>query len=189
MAACVVAKNMLPYLMDVARGYQYYPKDDESGLAKIILCCVWIASSLLVIAAIVYREGNFESLIPLRGDYEQVPTDDRASKASPRKTPFSMHREPPDESPDAYNMFNPADLPPRLAEYANMVYSACEDLGNFFGFQDSSVRNQAEHLLILLSNSRRYMSSHILPPSRRRPWQRRSARAVAATARLRPAPY
>jgi callose synthase len=62
-------------------------------------------------------------------------------------------------------MFDPADLPPRLAEYANMVYSACEDLGNFFGFQDSSVRNQAEHLLILLSNNRRYMSSHILPPS------------------------
>jgi callose synthase len=62
-------------------------------------------------------------------------------------------------------MFDPADLPPRLAEYANMVYSACEDIGNFFGFQDSSVRNQAEHLLILLSNNRRYMSSHILPPS------------------------
>ena len=40
-------------------------------------------------------------------------------------------------------MFDPADLPPRLSEYANMVYSVCEDLGNFFGFQDSSVRNQA----------------------------------------------
>ena len=62
-------------------------------------------------------------------------------------------------------MFDPADLPPRLSEYANMVYSACEDLGNFFGFQDSSVRNQAEHLLILLSNNRRYMNSHILPPA------------------------
>jgi callose synthase len=46
-----------------------------------------------------------------------------------------------------------------------MVYSACEDLGNFFGFQDASVRNQAEHLLILLSNHRRYMNSHILPPA------------------------
>jgi callose synthase len=62
-------------------------------------------------------------------------------------------------------MFDPADLPPRLSEYANMVYSACEDLGNFFGFQDASVRNQAEHLLILLSNHRRYMNSHILPPA------------------------
>jgi hypothetical protein len=29
--------------------------------------------------------------------------------------------------------------------------------GNFFGFQDSSVRNQAEHILILLSNHRRYV--------------------------------
>ena len=46
-----------------------------------------------------------------------------------------------------------------------MVYSACEDLGTLFGFQDSSVRNQAEHLLVLLSNNRRYMNSHILPPA------------------------
>ena len=66
---------------------------------------------------------------------------------------------------EAFNMFDPADLPFRLAEYANMVYSACEDLGKFFGFQDSSVRNQAEHLLILLSKNRRYMSSNILPLS------------------------
>jgi callose synthase len=65
--------------------------------------------------------------------------------------------------PDAFNMFDPAELPPRLAEYANMVYSACEDLGNFFGFQDASVRNQAEHLLILLSNHRRYMTVLPLP--------------------------
>jgi callose synthase len=40
-----------------------------------------------------------------------------------------------------------------------VVYSACEDIGNFFGFQDSSVRNQAEHLLVLLSNKRRYMTT------------------------------
>jgi len=33
-----------------------------------------------------------------------------------------------------------------------VVYSACEDLGNWFGFQDNSVRNQAEHVLILISN-------------------------------------
>ena len=83
----------------------------------------------------------------------------------PRLAAVPSVEEPPPVSPDAYNMFDPADLPPRLAEYANMVYSACEDIGNFFGFQDSSVRNQAEHLLILLSNNRRYMSSHILPPS------------------------
>ena len=51
-----------------------------------------------------------------------------------------------------------------------MVYSACEDLGNFFGFQDSSVRNQAEHLLILLSNNRRYTNSHILPPALQPPY-------------------
>ncbi|KAL3922916.1 MAG: hypothetical protein SGILL_001947 [Bacillariaceae sp.] len=84
-------------------------------------------------------------------------------KQKSKKVAMAYRDSPP--VPEAFNMFDPADLPPRLAEYANMVYSACEDLGNFFGFQDSSVRNQAEHLLILLSNNRRYMSSHILPPS------------------------
>lgn len=174
MAACVVLKSMLPYLMDVVRGYPYYPQSDDpsspnlSVEQKIFLSCDWVACALLIAATIVYRQGSFYGLNPLvlfQSDYQPVPTSS-GGKANHRKNQLSFgHREQPTESPDAYNMFNPADLPPRLAEYANMVYSACEDLGNFFGFQDSSVRNQAEHLLILLSNNRRYMSSHILPPS------------------------
>ena len=100
-----------------------------------------------------------------RGSYTAVSqSDDDDGESAPKKRVEPIHQPPPMRN-DIYNMFDPADLPPRLAEYANMVYSACEDLGNFFGFQDSSVRNQAEHLLILLSNNRRYMSSHILPPS------------------------
>eukprot|EP00567_Pseudictyota_dubia_P000459 CAMPEP_0197467590 /NCGR_PEP_ID=MMETSP1175-20131217/65644_1 /TAXON_ID=1003142 /ORGANISM="Triceratium dubium, Strain CCMP147" /LENGTH=2205 /DNA_ID=CAMNT_0043003667 /DNA_START=287 /DNA_END=6905 /DNA_ORIENTATION=+ len=101
-----------------------------------------------------------------RSGYSSVPSEE-ADGAKPKRKIVSpnSYQVPPAAAPDAYNMFDPANLPPRLGEYANMVYSACEDLGNFFGFQDSSVRNQAEHLLILLSNNRRYMSSHILPPS------------------------
>ena len=57
------------------------------------------------------------------------------------------------------------NLPPRLLGYANIVYSACEALGNFFGFQDSSVKNQAEHILILLSNNQRYMNGRVLSPA------------------------
>lgn len=163
----------MPYLIDVARGYAYYPYTSDSSPAlpiakEILLSIVWLASSVLVAATCVYRDGGFRSLdvfALFRRGYTAVPTSDSAV-SSPAKT----HALPPqnrDEASnlDAFNMFDPADLPPRLAEYANMVYSACEDLGNFFGFQDSSVRNQAEHLLILLSNNRRYMSSHILPPS------------------------
>jgi callose synthase len=176
-AACFVLKSMLPYMMDVARGYPFYPnnKEDEDlsplPLGKeILLGLVWIASSLLVVASIVYRDGhcqNFNILRMFRRGYTAIPTtgDEVAAQSrKPKSMYHSVHQSPPARN-DVYNMFDPADLPPRLAEYANMVYSACEDLGNFFGFQDSSVRNQAEHLLILLSNNRRYMSSHILPPS------------------------
>jgi callose synthase len=182
LAACVVVKPMFPFLMDVARGYQMYPEDttneSDSGSVTAVLAAhkhlvlgfVWIASSFLVASSIVFRSGNFSgfSLSALfRRGYSTIPqTDtDNATRAAKRRDVIPpLHQNPPIRN-DAFNMFDPADLPPRLAEYANMVYSACEDLGNFFGFQDSSVRNQAEHLLILLSNNRRYMSSHILPPS------------------------
>lgn len=155
--------------MDVTRGYPYYPHDGEApSLGKeVLLSLVWLASAVLVAAATVYREGHFRSfnvIRLIRSTYTALPNTDldaRRAKSAYRVPP---HRDPPIPQ-DTFNMFDPADLPPRLAEYANMVYSACEDLGNFFGFQDSSVRNQAEHLLILLSNNRRYMSSHILPPS------------------------
>jgi callose synthase len=172
---------MLPYLMDVARGYPAQPdtllNDSNASTFNTVLAnynylwhgFVWASSSIMVAASIVFRSGSFENFnlgLTFRRGYSTVPQHDNDSRASKRRNvvPQPFHSNPPTRN-DVYNMFDPADLPPRLAEYANMVYSACEDLGNFFGFQDSSVRNQAEHLLILLSNNRRYMSSHILPPS------------------------
>jgi callose synthase len=172
-AACLVLKALLPYMMDVARGYPYYPsaEDPAEGLPfakEVLLSSVWAASSILVASAAVYRDLGYASINLFRlfrPGYEPVPTAEAGGvkKSKPRIGMTHFTRD--NAQLDAFNMFDPADLPPRLAEYANMVYSACEDLGNFFGFQDSSVRNQAEHLLILLSNNRRYMSSHILPPS------------------------
>ncbi|VEU41206.1 unnamed protein product [Pseudo-nitzschia multistriata] len=172
-AASLVLQSSLRFIMDVTRGYPFYPEgvngavpvpEDRTG---IMFGLVWLAGSLLVASAIAYRDGDFDRLSlgstssKNASGYQAVPTNGSSPKGKPKPMP---RRDPP-PVPDAFNMFDPADLPPRLAEYANMVYSACEDLGNFFGFQDSSVRNQAEHLLILLSNNRRYMSSHILPPS------------------------
>lgn len=174
MAASLVLKPTAGYLMDIARGYPFYPDGGgkiDFGVplsSGVVVGLVWVAASVFVAAAIAYQDGDFRRLDPtalFRHGYSAVPTLDNGdgSKKSAKNDNSSARDAPP--VPDAFNMFDPADLPPRLAEYANMVYSACEDLGNFFGFQDSSVRNQAEHLLILLSNNRRYMSSHILPPS------------------------
>lgn len=169
--ASLVLKPMMPYVMDVTRGYAYYPHQKEdytlSGIRELEFALVWLVSSVLVMAASVYRDGTATSFSPLRlfrWGYVPLPTTESGAAGGHKRKSVPPHRDPPIVH-DAYNMFDSADLPPRLTEYANMVYTACEDLGNFFGFQDSSVRNQAEHLLILLSNNRRYMSSHILPPS------------------------
>jgi len=147
-----------PYVVDVMRG-----EVDESNYASSFS---WFLASAVVVAAVAYRSGDIIELLWSRREagYSPLAASESDGEGRRKVSPLS-YQAPPPVSPDAYNMFDPADLPPRLAEYANMVYSACEDIGNFFGFQDSSVRNQAEHLLILLSNNRRYMSSHILPPS------------------------
>jgi callose synthase len=173
-AASLGMKTLDLYLMDVARGYQFHRRETPAFTVfnvslshEIIFSLVWIASSILLAASIVYRDGHFGNLnlSAMLTGYQTIPTGAGGTSMPKRKTPQPPSGREANATTDAFNMFDPADLPPRLAEYANMVYSACEDLGNFFGFQDSSVRNQAEHLLILLSNNRRYMSSHILPPS------------------------
>ena len=129
--------------------------------SQILLGLSWICGTSLSMILLAFRQGGLHLKDLFRG-----PNRPSITPSVPKKkfAPPSYYQ-PPSVSLNAFNMFDPADLPPRLAEYAIMVYSACEDLGNFFGFQDSSVRNQAEHLLILLSNNRRYMSNHILPPT------------------------
>ena len=157
LAASLILPSLFPYIVGLMRG-------DRGG--KDIICPLsWFFSSSVLAATIAYRNGGLVHFFSSGNQllYSRIGSVDLGGKG--RKVSPMSYQAPPPVSPDAFNMFDPADLPPRLAEYANMVYSACEDIGNFFGFQDSSVRNQAEHLLILLSNNRRYMSSHILPPS------------------------
>mmetsp|Transcript_21042 Transcript_21042/g.51779 ORF Transcript_21042/g.51779 Transcript_21042/m.51779 type:complete len:2128 (-) Transcript_21042:168-6551(-) len=170
-AASIAMQPAIFYIMDVARGYPLYPNEMENLYSfnltsGTVFSLAWTAASVLVAAAMVYNDGGFQSLNPFEA-FQQVYSQASSTepKASKGKTQPPYAVKDASANLEAFNMFDPADLPPRLAEYANMVYSACEDIGNFFGFQDSAVRNQAEHLLILISNNRRYMSSHILPPS------------------------
>jgi len=128
----------------------------------------WIGFSLVLLLFVGYK-NNFKALIRSwwRGDtYASIPP------LPSYPTSVSHVGEEVGSAGsggmDVFNMFDPTDLPPRLAEYAVMVYTSCEDLGNFFGFQDASVRNQAEHILILLSNHRRQMTMGpvmLQPPS------------------------
>ena len=132
------------------------------------LSLAWLVCCAITASVIIYRDQSLLGFVRGGRGYtsieeEEKMEDDETLHPDTNTTPKPIYTTPTPANPESFNMFDPADLPPRLSEYANMVYSACEDLGNFFGFQDSSVRNQAEHLLILLSNNRRYMNSHILP--------------------------
>lgn len=186
--ACLVQKDGLQFLVIVVSGMNPLSSPSSTPLSAIAFLdftsepvefvLVWLSACFFVVAVTAYRDGNFHRFLCCcggslrlwgRSGYAAVPTTalgDTSSNSFKTRRENNAPTYRDHQAPlDAYNMFDPAELPSRLAEYANMVYSACEDMGNFFGFQDSSVRNQAEHLLILLSNNRRYMSSHILPPS------------------------
>lgn len=153
-----------------------YENDTHSLDADAQHAWDWFLGMVVSGVIFVWRDRNQTLgawMSRFRGGYAAVPTNGSAA-APPKKRKvldtddlekkkrLFSHLLPEDE---VYNMFNPSDLPHRLSEFANMVFSACEDLGNFFGFQDQSVRNQAEHLLILLSNNRRYMTMTPTPPS------------------------
>jgi len=158
--------NLFYCIISTSRSESFIPpsyngKDYEYIIpvtSQLYLGLSWIICSLIALVVTAFRQGGLAP--PSTASTAGTTTATRKSITEP-----PTYYQPPPASPNTYNMFDPADLPPRLAEYANMAYSACEDLGNFFGFQDASVRNQAEHVLILLSNNRRYMNSHILPPS------------------------
>lgn len=171
-ASCIAIPNLFTLIQNTTLGYD--PTTDgnytiNAAAASHFIVLTGLIGPVLTAASIIYRDSSFLRIFT--GGYTQLNSeeydggDDQTLKPNTNTAPKPVYTPPPNAAPEAFNMFDPADLPPRLSEYANMVYSACEDLGNFFGFQDSSVRNQAEHLLILLSNNRRYMNSHILPPA------------------------
>lgn len=136
----------------------------------------WLIGTVATAVVLIYRDSSLLRFLccghtPINNKNNNDYTDDKTLKPDTDTTPHSVYDQAAyslnTEQPKAFDIFDPADLPPRLSEYASVVYRACDNLGNFFGFQDSSVRNQAEHILILLSNNRRYMNNHIShqPPS------------------------
>ena len=164
LASCIAVPDLFAYFKSVVLG-----STSSAKVSTHWLLLTWLIGSLVSAAVHIYSDSSLLDII--RGGYAPISDntangDDKTLKPKTDVTPQPVYASPNlTQGPEAYDIFDPADLPPRLSEYANMVYSACEDLGNFFGFQDSSVRNQAEHVLILLSNNRRYMNSHILPPA------------------------
>eukprot|EP00590_Aulacoseira_subarctica_P004324 CAMPEP_0172434066 /NCGR_PEP_ID=MMETSP1064-20121228/70434_1 /TAXON_ID=202472 /ORGANISM="Aulacoseira subarctica , Strain CCAP 1002/5" /LENGTH=2137 /DNA_ID=CAMNT_0013182263 /DNA_START=101 /DNA_END=6514 /DNA_ORIENTATION=- len=180
LAACLVYPPLFYYVTKVIVIFSNLVASTDATSSSLntqpFMGVIWIAAALVTcVPWFLFSGGASEILGFIRGTSDSTDAErarltgqtsseaKRLSFAAP-KPHLTPHMNSSNNAlPDAFNMFDPAELPPRLAEYANMVYSACEDLGNFFGFQDASVRNQAEHLLILLSNHRRYMTVLPLP--------------------------
>jgi callose synthase len=171
-AACVIQPELLSEIESAIR----HSAGESLPPLKAIL--IWIGASFVAFLSWCYRFGITDITQAFRAlrNARQPASGNSSSNGTPKGLSTTAQKNRflakinANQGIDtyAYNMFDPAELPPRLAEYAGMVYSACEDLGNFFGFQDSSVRNEAEHLLCLLSNHRRYMTVlplAIQPPS------------------------
>jgi callose synthase len=67
-----------------------------------------------------------------------------------------------------YNFFDPDNLPDSVKIYSDIVFKLCQDTSAELGFQIDNSRNQAEHLLMLLTNesSPADLHNNIAPPQR-----------------------
>lgn len=79
--------------------------------------------------------------------YQAVATKGSELTRMPSQRTFSY--------PDAleFNYFDPDNVPEQLLAHADVVFSAVQALASEMGFQVDNTRNQAEHLIMLLTNN------------------------------------
>jgi len=150
-AVAIIDPNFFPYLRALGGS------TSDHRETNISFGIYWLLSFLVMFLIWVLNpNGGKSSIHWLFYGRRKIPT------VSISKSRTSIVTTPPFYQFDGgsgvnFNMFDPGNLPTRINQYVNLVYRVCDDIGNFFGFQDSSVRNQAEHLLILISNNQRDM--------------------------------
>lgn len=86
----------------------------------------------------------------------QVSTAMPAARSEEQDAAFEASSVLARESGQAFNLFDmslPEGLPPGIRAAHRMFAPVLEQLGRRFGFQDSSVANQEEHLALLLANA------------------------------------
>ena len=123
-----------------------------------LLLCVW----LFVAALSMALQAHYSGLVQFCGwgnrpggaySYASVGiTDD-----TPRQPPAKQIEQRTTDYPDTleFNFFDPDNLPSVLEPYAKDIIESVQRLMKLHGFQVDSTRNQAEHLLMLLSNETR----------------------------------
>ena len=71
--------------------------------------------------------------------------------------------------PDAleFNYYDPDNMHDLLTPYADVVYSVVQNCAKLYGFQVDSSRNQAEHLLFMLTNETEAKDTKLNDPPQR----------------------
>ena len=114
------------------------------------LIVLWSAVTLFAFALIVIQNGMWSKLFHSENiDYSALSdksTHGGDTHKSPQQRTFSY--------PDTleYNFYDPDNLPAMLTPYADIVFPSVQNIAKLFGFQVDSSRNQAEHLLMMLTN-------------------------------------
>jgi len=175
--ACFGGEALWDRLVVAARGdklTRYAAGDDDGwldGSFEAVGVAVWIVATTCLALARAATSGLW--LRPRRNGYDRLSTTTTTTttegssllgaSSQQRKASEPEARQPTAgatqqagllaERPSAFNLFDPERLPATLQRFAPQIFASAEALGNFFGFQDDSVRNQAEHALALLANS------------------------------------
>ena len=126
---------------------------------EIIL--LWTIVSVLTFAYQASVNMTF-SLWSRRGQYVPLTTKpSSAPKLATQQKTFSY--------PDTleFNYFDLDNLPDQLQSYADLTFTTVQALSKSYGFQVDNSRNQAEHLLMLLSNEQRRNDQLLVDPCQR----------------------
>jgi callose synthase len=126
-----------------------------------LLLGVWALASILAWLMQCTLSGQMRRWVSHRVPYYNyqllaVPRGQSDSKtSSPQQRTFSY--------PDAldFNYFDPDNLPEVIQPYAEVVFSTVQSLAKQYGFQVDNSRNQAEHLLMMLTNESSQSDSNL----------------------------
>ena len=122
-----------------------------------LLTGIWALSAFLLFLIQGHIKGYLMQFCNRnRRSYHAVATRDVKAAVANQRT-FSY--------PDTleFNFFDPDNLPEMFNPLSKCTFDTFQMLGASFGFQVDSSRNQAEHLLMMLTNERRIDDKSVLP--------------------------
>ena len=120
-----------------------------------LLLLTWAVATLISWTAQSFSNGQVRRLLNRREnnsynyqifDNQSIRGDGKVNSVNVQQRTFSY--------PDAleFNYFDPDNLPDTIIPYAGIVFSTVQLLAKQYGFQVDNSRNQAEHLLMMLTN-------------------------------------